>query len=586
MSGPTGAARGVGGPGLLLWLRLTDLRNRLTRGERSWFKIGVVSAFGLSFWGGLYRLFQEAFEFLSAQPDLARDLMQFLLAIFFFFLGLMLVFSNAIISWTSLFRSTETAFLMSSPVREEHLFFYKFLETLWFSSWAFLFLGTPLMAAYGRTLHLGFSFYAGSAVLISMFIFIPAALGNLAALVIARYVPRLRRRILVVAGGSLLGIALFLIYQILTLKGHASPLSQQWMRSVLSNLQVAQSPLCPSYWVAGGISALAQACRPGELVPGANLTVAVAEARWDFALYGLAIFANALLFTRLGYVLARRWFFESWCAAQASDRRKRFPESRAREAAWNTAFAFVPDRLRLLMLKDLRSFVRDPVQWSQFLIFFGLLAVYFLNLRGFAYHLKFATWKALIALLNLCATSLTLSTFTTRFVFPQLSLEGKRFWLLGVAPASRGTIVAGKFLFCFVGAVAVSETLILTSSAMLRVPGPTTALQAISTVAICFGLSGLSVGLGAVFPNFREDNPSKIVSGFGGTLNLILSLAYVSTMVALTAWFGRGIVTEGGEAAGWKSGLAGGAAALLGVALLAGGAPLAFGLRAIRRLEL
>ncbi len=114
---------------------------------------------------------------------------------------------------------------------------------------------------------------------------------------------------------------------------------------------------------------------------------------------------------------------------------------------------------------------------------------------------------------------------------------------------------------------------------MLRVPGPTTALQAISTVAICFGLSGLSVGLGAVFPNFREDNPSKIVSGFGGTLNLILSLAFVSAMVALTAWFGRGIVTESGEAAGWRSGLAGGAAALLGVALLAGGAPMLFGFR-------
>lgn len=580
------SAAAPGGAGLLLRLRLTDLRNRLTRGERSWFKIAVVSAFGIAFWLGLYRLFEEAFGFLSAQPDLARDLTQFLLAIFFFFLGLMLVFSNAIIAWTSLFRSSETSFLMSSPVREEHLFLYKFVETLWFSSWAFLFLGTPLMAAYGRTLGLGAGFYAGSALLIGLFIFIPAALGNLAALLIARFVPRLRRRILVVAGGGLLGIALFLIYQILTLKGYASPLSQQWMRAVLSNLQLAQSPLCPSYWVAGGISALAQASRPSELVPGANLAAAAAEARWDFVLYALAIFANALLFTRVGYVLARRWFFESWCAAQASDRRRRFPESPARQAAWDAALAFVPARLRLLMLKDLRSFVRDPVQWSQFLIFFGLLAVYFLNLRGFAYHLKFATWKALIALLNLCATSLTLSTFTTRFVFPQLSLEGKRFWLLGVAPASRGMVVAGKFLFCFVGAVVVSETLILTSSAMLQVPMATTALQAVATVAICFGLSGLSVGLGAVFPNFREDNPSKIVSGFGGTLNLILSLGFVSAMIALTAWFGRGLVTEGGEAGEWGARLAAGIGTLLGVALLAGGAPLAMGLRSIRRLEL
>jgi ABC-2 type transport system permease protein len=585
MSAP-GAEPRFGGTGILLWLRWTDLRNRLTRGERSWFKIGVVTAFGLAFWGGLFQLFSESFSFLSQQPELRRDLTQFLLAIFFFFLGLMLVFSNAIISWTSLFRSSETAFLMASPVREEHLFSYKFLETLWFSSWAFLFLGTPLMAAYGRSLALGPGFYLGATLLIGVFIFIPAALGNIAALLIGRFVPRLRRRILVIAGGGLLGLALFVIYQILTMRGYASPISPQWMRSILSNLQVAQSPLCPSYWVAGGITALAQASRPSEIVPGANLTVAAAEARWDVFLYGLAIFANALFFTTISHVLARLWFFESWCAAQASDRRRRFPESRVREAAWDAAFAFLPARLRLLMLKDLRSFVRDPVQWSQFLIFFGLLAVYFLNLRSFAYHVKIGAWKALIALLNLCATSLTLSTFTTRFVFPQLSLEGKRFWLLGVAPTSRSMVVAGKFLFSFVGSVIVSESLILTSSTMLQVSGPTVALQAVATVAICFGLSGLSVGLGAVFPNFREDNPSKIVSSFGGTLNLILSLAFVSAMIAITAWFGRSMLVDAGETGNWRPGLAGGIAALVGFALAAGGTPLFMGLRAIRKLEL
>ncbi|MEK7467137.1 MAG: hypothetical protein AAB074_06965 [Planctomycetota bacterium] len=584
-------------PRLLLWLRLTDLRNRLTRGDRSWFKIGVVTAFGLAFWFGLFLLFDEAFTFLSAQQESAYELTRFLLAIFFFFLGLMLVFSNAIISWTSLFRSAETAFLMASPVREEHLFGYKFIETLWFSSWAFLFLGTPLIVAFGRTMGLGLSFYAGSAVLIGMFIFIPAALGNISALLIARYVSRFRRRILVIAGGGLLGIALFLIYQILSIRGSASPLSPQWMRSVLSNLELAQSPLCPSFWVADGVSALALSSRASGLSSApdqamfavevrSGLSEVAAKARWDVLLYGLAIFANALFFTRIGYVLSRRWFFESWCAAQASDRTRRFPESRAREAAWNAVFVFLPARLRILVLKDLRSFVRDPVQWSQFLIFFGLLAVYFLNLRSFAYHVKIGAWKALIALLNLCATSLTLSTFTTRFVFPQLSLEGKRFWLLGVAPTSRSMVVAGKFLFSFVGSLLVSESLILTSSAMLQVPGPTIALQAVATVAICFGLSGLSVGLGAVFPNFREDNPSKIVSGFGGTLNLILSLAFVSTMMAITAYFGRGMVVEGLEAANWRSGLAAGAGSLLAFSLLAGGVPLTMGLRSIRRLEL
>jgi ABC-2 type transport system permease protein len=48
-------------------------------------------------------------------------------------------------------------------------------------------------------------------------------------------------------------------------------------------------------------------------------------------------------------------------------------------------------------------------------------------------------------------------------------------------------------------------------------------------------LSGLAVGLGALFPNFKEDNPSKIVSGFGGTLCLVVSFIYIALFVALAA---------------------------------------------------
>lgn len=357
------------------------------------------------------------------------------------------------------------------------------------------------------------------------------------------------------------------------------------MRALLNNLAFAQSPLCPSFWVAGGISALAGASRPDLFAFGISPAALAARARQDALLYGLTLFGNALFLTRIGYLLARRWFFECWCTAQAADHRRFYRERRWVEAAWNAALGVFPQNLRLLMLKDLRSFVRDPAQWSQFLIFFGLLGVYFFNLRSFAYHLKFAEWKLIIALLNLCATSLTLSTFTTRFVFPQLSLEGRRFWLLGVAPAERGSVIAGKFLFCFLGSVLVSGSLILTSSVMLRVPPATVALHVVATLAISFGLSGLSVGLGAVYPNFREDNPSKIVSGYGGTLNLILSLAFVSLLVAATGWFGRETMYAG--MSGWwtSAGLWKGIGAVVAIAAVCGWLPLAAGLRSIRRLE-
>ena len=49
-------------------------------------------------------------------------------------------------------------------------------------------------------------------------------------------------------------------------------------------------------------------------------------------------------------------------------------------------------------------------------------------------------------------------------------------------------------------------------------------------------LCELSVGLGALFPNFKEDNPSKIVSGFGGTLCLVASFVFIVLFITLLAF--------------------------------------------------
>ena len=127
---------------------------------------------------------------------------------------------------------------------------------------------------------------------------------------------------------------------------------------------------------------------------------------------------------------------------------------------------FIPWHTRVLMVKELRIFRRDPVQWMQFLIFFGLLALYFVNIRRFTYN---AQYSALIGFLNLAVVGLILSTFTTRFIFPMVSLEGRRFWILGLLPLSRDTILWAKFLFAAAGSFIPCSTLVLLSDSMLGI---------------------------------------------------------------------------------------------------------------------
>ena len=57
----------------------------------------------------------------------------------------------------------------------------------------------------------------------------------------------------------------------------------------------------------------------------------------------------------------------------------------------------------------------------------------------------------------------------------------------------------------------------------------------LTCVLLCLGLAGISVGLGARLPNLREQSPSRIAAGFGGTLYLVVSTLYILIIVLLTA---------------------------------------------------
>ena len=93
-----------------------------------------------------------------------------------------------------------------------------------------------------------------------------------------------------------------------------------------------------------------------------------------------------------------------------------------------------------------------------------------------------------------------------------------------------------------------------------------------------FALNGLAVGLGVLYPNLKEANPNKIVSGFGGTLCFVLSSVYILASVLLlgfaaTGWHGR---------ASWA---AEGIIAFVFLSFLVGWLPMKLGLRQLDNFE-
>jgi ABC-2 type transport system permease protein len=81
----------------------------------------------------------------------------------------------------------------------------------------------------------------------------------------------------------------------------------------------------------------------------------------------------------------------------------------------------------------------------------------------------------------------------------------------------------------------VTIVLTVVSAYMLQLELLLVSLQILAMIIICFGVSGIAVGFGARFPELGETDPSKIASGFGGTLNLITSLLFIMFVIATMA---------------------------------------------------
>ncbi len=210
---------------------------------------------------------------------------------------------------------------------------------------------------------------------------------------------------------------------------------------------------------------------------------------------------------------------------------------------------------------------------------FGLLGAYIINLRHFTHQLTSPFWVNLVSYLNLGACSLNLATVTTRFVFPQFSLEGRRLWIVGMAPMGLARVVKAKYWLASVTSLLVTLSLITLSSWLLRMSWERISFFGAVVTVMTFSLNGLAVGLGVMYPNFKDNSPSKIVSGFGGTLCLVLSFLYILASVLLLGFGTTGLRLQ----ATWVL------SSVFGFVLLSfliGWLPLRLGLRQLKLLEI
>ena len=487
--------------GQIFW----KIRTRVSRNQLRYLfsqarlRTSLVIGLSLFFWIGLFALFYSGFEFVVSQvgspgATYHAQTVRFVFTLFFVSLQVMLIFSAGIILYGGLYASPETVLLMTLPVRDERLVFYRFQEALFFSSWGFFLLASPMMVAYGLAVSAPWYYYAYLPALIIAFAYIPCALGAISCLMLLSRIPHLRRIIVGVLAIFVSAVAYHSIWSTLDITG-AEMLGTSWFLDTFRRFEFTRGEWLPSTWLSNG---LLDAARPQSPDP--------TDLPWvESGKYLIVLLSNALILHLAVLWSGRRLFRASYSGLHA--RQARVATQRV---AWIDRVAnffmglFSPD-MRLLVTKDLRLFRRDPVQWSQFLIFFGLLLLYFANVDRFRQHrtdVSVLAWVNIVSFLNLAVVGLILSTFTTRFIYPLISLEGRRFWILGRLPVDRDTILWGKFLFAACGSWLPCAGLVLVSDIMLNVNLLVVAVHQVVCLMLCVGLSGMAVGLGGANAKF------------------------------------------------------------------------------------
>lgn len=485
--------------------------------QRSKLMIAVISLFllGYQVLGCLF--FSKGLGFVSKIPVMGGILQERILYLIFFLFFFMLIFSNAVLLFVGAFRNRQSSWLLALPIRPQAIFAGRVAESIGYSSWGLLVLSAPILISYGLLHDADPLFYLKSILLILTFIALPAALAGIIVLAVARWWPAGKAGTLTVLA-IFAGLILWKAVQIVPpdLLGTDIASAELAIRDTLRHTEIAQHPMVPSAWVSRTLLGWLGVHTLGGETFGSMLML-----------------SHSLMALLVVEVVAGAVYLPAWSRlARRSSRRTESLQLSSRK------YLIQPGAFRrylAILRKDLITFSRDPSQWIQTSIVVGLLVVYTLNIQKMGYDYDNPFWHTVICFLNFTVCSLALSTLTTRFVYPEFSLEGQRLWIIGLAPFPTSRILWIKFTKAVIATAMVTAFLMVLSGRALELPASGVVYFTSSMLLLCIGLNALSAGLGTLFPNFRENNPAKMVSGFGGTLCLVASFLLIVVVVLLIA---------------------------------------------------
>ncbi len=502
---------------LLFQIKLRMLVNgiRFAKGSK-WIKVISLSILGLLFLGGFYALFYRILIYLQGVPLLGPILIVRLISMIFLVFFAMLIFSNIITAFSSIYFSSDLNFLLSAPLSFRAIFVFKFFETMFYSNWMVLFFLLPVLSAYGRINNALFTFYFWIVIVLFPFFVICTSIGILFSLLLMRGFPTKKTRDIFLVLGVILGAGVYLVVRFLQPEKLVNPDVMMGVLQYLVTVKTPATKVTPSFWITESI---------------------VSMVKYDlgksFLYFGLMT-GFALMFFLITILIAQKIYYPGWAGAQEGSKKKKIKNQKSKIKIKNGKFTVITyGPIRALLAKDIKTFFRETSQWSQILLLVALIVVYLYNI----YKLPLTNFylKSIVSFLNIGMTGFVLASVSLRFVFPAVSLEKVNFWIIRSSPLSMNKFLWEKFWISLIPLLILAGSLIVFSNLILKVDKFFMILSCGTVFLITIGLTGLGIGMGAIFPRFNVENIAQIESSMGGMFYMVFALFYVAMILVLEA---------------------------------------------------
>ena len=505
----------------LLKPRFWSFKNRRRSGSLKGRRLRLIlfSSMGLVFWVGTFIIFYRILTYFQRMEGFGDILAYKLLSMSLITFFSILIFSNVLTSLSKLYLAKDLSLVHSMPVSREKIFLARWIESTIDSSWMVLIYSLPLFLSYAIVYKTGVFYYGMVGLNLLPFCLIASSVSALVVMVVAAVLPAGRIRSVFVFLGLLMFILLLVSFRLMRPERFVRPESFNTVVVYLKSLESSHSPLLPTTWFFDSLRAALSGSTRSAFFHSAL--------SWSFA--GTMIFVITWVSGAI--------YFKGLSKAQTAAS-KLFSFLRFKKFGYGFFFNSFSGPARAFAVKEIKTFFRDQTQWSQIFLVAALIVIYLYNFSVLPLEkssIKIEYLQNLISFLNMGLAAFVLTAVAARFVFPAVSMEGDAFWIVKSSPVSIRTFLWIKFFVYLIPLLLLSEVLIVVTNILLHVTPFMMVLSVITTFFLVPGIISIGLGLGAIYRDFRSENPAQSVTSLGGLIYMTISIGFIGLVIVLEA---------------------------------------------------